>query len=64
MALLSNNRVLTVDEIASELGVSQRTVYRYIDTFIHAGFTVVKVEDYKYRMVSIGNSLDIFIAKG
>ena len=58
IALLSNNRVLTVDEIAEKLEVSQRTVYRYIDTFIMAGFSVVKVDDYKYRMVSIGNSLD------
>ena len=58
IALLSSNRIYTVDEIAEKLEVSQRTVYRYIDTFIEAGFSVVKVDDYKYRLVSIGNSLD------
>ena len=58
IALLSSNRIYTVDEIAGKLEVSQRTVYRYIDTFIEAGFSVVKVDDYKYRLVSIGNSLD------
>lgn len=58
IALLSGNRLYSVDEIAEKLETSQRTVYRYIDTFREAGFTIVKVDDYKFRMVSIGDSLD------
>lgn len=58
IALLSSNRQYTIDEIARKLEVSQRTVYRYIETFQEAGFSIVKVDDYKYRLVSIGDSLD------
>lgn len=58
IALLSSNRQYTIDEIADKLEVSQRTVYRYIESFQEAGFSIVKVDDYKYRLVSIGDSLD------
>lgn len=58
IALLSGNRQYTIDEIARKLEVSQRTVYRYIETFQEAGFSIVKVDDYKYRLVSLGDSLD------
>ena len=58
IALLSSSRLYTVDEIADKLETSQRTVYRYISTFREAGFTIVKVDDYKFRLVSIGDSLD------
>ena len=58
IALLSSNRQYTIDEIARKLEVSQRTVYRYIETFQEAGFSIVKVDDYKYRLVSLGDSLD------
>ena len=54
IVLLSGNRIYTVDELAAELLTSQRTIYRYIDTFKEAGFVVEKVDDYKYRLVSIG----------
>ena len=53
IVLLSGNRIYTVDELAAELETSQRTIYRYIDTFKEAGFAVEKVDDYKYRLVSI-----------
>ena len=40
IVLLSGNRIYTVDELAEELKTSQRTIYRYIDTFKEAGFAV------------------------
>ena len=57
IVLLSGNRIYTVDELAAELETSQRTIYRYIDTFKEAGFAVEKVDDYKYRLVSIGRGV-------
>ena len=57
IVLLSGNRIYTVDELAAELQTSQRTIYRYIDTFKEAGFAVEKVDDYKYRLVSIGKGI-------
>ena len=54
IVLLSGNRIYMVDELAAELNTSQRTIYRYIDTFKEAGFVVEKVDDYKYRLVSLG----------
>ena len=54
IVLLSGNRIYTVDELAEELGTSQRTIYRYIDTFKEAGFVMDKVDDYKYRLLSLG----------
>ena len=40
MKLLTANNSLTVDEIAEKLGISARSVYRYIDTFKDAGFVI------------------------
>ena len=57
IVLLSSNRIYTVDELAAELQTSQRTIYRYIDTFKEAGFAVEKVDDYKYRLVSLGRGV-------
>ncbi len=42
MKLLTANNSLTVDEIAAKLSISQRSVYRYIDTFREAGFVIKK----------------------
>lgn len=57
IVLMSGNRIYTVDELAAELETSQRTIYRYIDTFREAGFAVDKVDDYKYRLVNIGKGV-------
>jgi predicted DNA-binding transcriptional regulator YafY len=46
MKLLTANNSLTVDEIAAKLSISQRSVYRYIDTFREAGFVIKKVDNY------------------
>ena len=39
IVLMSGNRIYTVDELAAELETSQRTIYRYIDTFKEAGLS-------------------------
>ena len=53
MALLSSNVEYTVDELAERLEMSRRTVYRYIDTFRGAGFSVEKVRDYVYHLTTL-----------
>lgn len=42
MKLLTANTSYTVDDIASRLDMSRRTIYRYIDTFREAGFVIKK----------------------
>ena len=42
MKMLTANNSLTVDEIAAQLSISPRSVYRYIDTFREAGFVIKK----------------------
>lgn len=51
--LLQNNFNLTVDEVAAQLGIVPRTIYRYIDTFKESGFTVVNVSSNIYNIVEI-----------
>jgi len=46
MKLLTVNNSFSVDEIAAKLAISQRSVYRYIDTFREAGFVIKKVDNY------------------
>ena len=57
MALLSGNILYTVDELASKLGLSQRSIYRYLDTFKEAGFSVEKVRDYVYRLTTLNSAI-------
>ncbi len=45
MKLLTLPVNYTVDEIADRLGMSRRTVYRYIDTLKGAGFAVARIGD-------------------
>ena len=42
MKMLTANTLYTVDDVAERLGMSRRTVYRYIDTFREAGFVIKK----------------------
>lgn len=42
MKMLTANTTYTVEELAERLGMSRRTVYRYIDTFREAGFVIKK----------------------
>lgn len=45
MKMLTANTDYTVDDLAERLGISRRTVYRYIDTFREAGFVIRKSGD-------------------
>lgn len=51
ITLLANKRGHTVDEIAERLGITRRSVFRYIDTFKNARF-VFSNEDGYYRLVT------------
>lgn len=53
MTLLSGNVNYTVDELADKLEMSYRSIYRYIDTFKEAGFTVEKLEGSIYKLVKM-----------
>ena len=45
MKMLTANTSYTVDELASRLEMSRRTIYRYVDTFRQAGFVIKKRGD-------------------
>lgn len=53
MKLLQSNSSLTINEIAEQLGVVPRTIYRYIDTLKESGFTVVNVNANIYNLVEL-----------
>ncbi len=46
MKMLTVNSSYRVDDLAERLGMSRRTVYRYIDTFREAGFVIKRDGDY------------------
>ena len=50
MKMLTNNNNYTVEDIAERLGISYRSVYRYIDTFKEAGFVVQRKEGGIYKL--------------
>lgn len=53
MRLMSGNTYYTIQELQDTLGMSERTIYRYIDTFKAAGFAVEKVRGNVYRLVNM-----------
>lgn len=53
MKLMSGSVNFTVDELAERLGISYRSIYRYIDTFKSAGFAVEKVHGNTYRIMKM-----------
>ncbi len=56
MKMLSGNINYTVDELSERLDMSQRTIYRYIDTFKNAGFTVTKLFTNTYKLEKMPKS--------
>ena len=50
MKMMTGNNNYTVDEMAERLGISYRSVYRYIDTFKDAGFVVQRKEGGIYKL--------------
>ena len=50
MKMMSGNTNFTVDELAVRLGISYRSIYRYIDTFKESGFVVEKLHSNVYKL--------------
>lgn len=53
MQLLTGNVNYTQDEICVKLDLSRRTVFRYLDTFKSAGFSVQRIGEGRYRLQSV-----------
>lgn len=62
MQYLTGNLYYNIDELSEKLGLSRRTIYRYIDTFKDAGFVVQKTNDGVFRMANKRNS-DLDLSK-
>jgi predicted DNA-binding transcriptional regulator YafY len=45
MKMLTGNILYTINQLSDKLNMSQRTIYRYIDTFREAGFVIKKQND-------------------
>ena len=60
MKLLTGNVSRTIDSLAAELGITPRTVYRYIDTIREAGFVVNKLYGNVYQMGKVSRGLTDF----
>ena len=50
MKMMSGNTNYTIDELAEKLGMSYRSVYRYIDTFKASGFVIEKLQKNVYKV--------------
>ena len=53
MRLMSGSTYYSLQELQDILGMSERTIYRYIDTFKTAGFVVEKIHGNVYRLVTM-----------
>ena len=60
MKLLTGNVSRTIDQVAKEMGIKPRTVYRYIDDIREAGFVVNKLYGNVYAMGKVGRGLSDF----
>ena len=58
LALMSGNTVYTVSELSEKLEVSTRTIYRYIETFQEAGFSVSRLGDHRYHVDRLGDNME------
>lgn len=57
MMALSDNEQTTVHDLAREYGITTRSIYRYLDTFVQAGFCVNKLSPGVYSLTSIGDKV-------
>ena len=53
MQMLSGPTYYTLDDMSRALGMSERTIYRYIDTFKAAGYSVDRVHGNVFRMATM-----------
>ena len=56
ITLLADQKGYTVDEIAERLGITRRSVYRYIETFKNARF-IIDNENGRYRLATNKGSM-------
>ena len=56
MKMMSGNTNYTIDELAELLGISYRSIYRYIDTFKESGFVVEKLHSNVYKLGNMPKS--------
>ena len=57
MKILTGNVSRTIDQVAKEMSITPRTVYRYIDDIREAGFVVNKLYGNVYAMGKVGRGL-------
>lgn len=55
LMLLSSNRYATIGNICERLEISERTFYRYLDTFRSAGFVIKKNDNNVYKLETNDN---------
>ncbi len=60
MKLLTGNVSRTIDSLAAEMGVTTRTVYRYIDTIRESGFVVNKLYGNVFQMGKVSRGMTDF----
>lgn len=60
MKMLTGNVSRTIDQVAKEMGITPRTVYRYIDDIREAGFVVNKLYGNVYAMGKVARGLSDF----
>ena len=60
MKMLTGNVSRTIGQLATELGITPRTVYRYIDTIRDAGFVVNKLYGNVFAMGKVARGLTDF----
>ena len=53
MQFLSGNVNYTLEELGEKLDLSRRTMFRYLDTFKAAGFSVQRIGEGRYRLASL-----------
>ena len=54
--LMSCKEEHTIEDISAKLGITPRSVYRYIDTLRHCGFAIDKRKSNLYKLVKLPNS--------
>mgnify|MGYP004479895233 FL=1 len=60
MKILTGNVSMTIEQIANEMHITPRTIYRYIDNIREAGFVVNKLYGDVYAMGKVGRGLSDF----
>ncbi len=62
MQFLTGNVNYTLDEICERLDLSRRTMFRYLDTFKSAGFSVQRIGEGRYRLATVRRT-DVDLSK-